>query len=198
MVTTRPSFREFTVPLPAEPSSGPLSAQQVDQINLMTSNLKINYPSPPHTQIHEMIIHQTLIREMILAALLLPNVPPPACWACWPQPVASWPSGFTDPGCKAGCWSLKLACSEHSSGALPRPHWPSGPWHCPSLGWKAPVQVVAAWSWHEPLWPSVWPTQMPLLKSVMTRAFTSFRRNSFSRWMLCVQDSLMAAMRTVS
>lgn len=71
-------------------------------------------------------------------------------------------------------------------------------WHCPSLGGKAPVQVAAAWSWREPLWPGVRPTQIPLLKSVMTRAFTSFRRNSFSRWMLCVQDSLMAAMRTVS
>lgn len=31
-------------------------------------------------------------------------------------------------------------------------------------------------------------TQIPLVRSVMTRAFTSFLRNSFSRWMLCVQD----------
>lgn len=30
--------------------------------------------------------------------------------------------------------------------------------------------------------------QIPLVRSVMTWAFTSFRRNSFSRWMLCVQD----------
>lgn len=136
---------------------------------------------------------------MILAALSLPNVPPPACWACWPQPVASWPSGFTNPDCKAGCWSLKLAYSRHSSGCLAKASLALGPpWHCPSLGRKIPVQVAAACSWREPLWPSGGPTQMPLLKSVMTRAFTSFRRNSFSRWMLCVQDSLMAAMRTVS
>lgn len=32
------------------------------------------------------------------------------------------------------------------------------------------------------------PSQMPLVRSVMTRAFTSFRRNSFSRSILCVQD----------
>lgn len=64
---------------------------------------------------------------MILVALLLPNVPPPACWACWPQPVASWPSGFTDPGCKAGCWSLKLACSGHSSGCLAKASLALGP-----------------------------------------------------------------------
>lgn len=31
-------------------------------------------------------------------------------------------------------------------------------------------------------------TQIPLVRSVMTRALTSFLRNSFSRWMLCVQD----------
>lgn len=34
--------------------------------------------------------------------------------------------------------------------------------------------------------------QMPLVKSWMTPAFTSFSRNSFSLEMLCVQDSLMA------
>lgn len=39
-----------------------------------------------------------------------------------------------------------------------------------------PLEVVAA------------ATQIPLVRSVMTRAFTSFRRNSFSRWILCVQD----------
>lgn len=82
---------------------------------------------PSHTQIHEMIIHQTLIGEMILAALSLPNVPPPACWACWSQPVASWPSGFTDPGCEAECWSLTLAWNRHSSGCLAKASLALGP-----------------------------------------------------------------------
>lgn len=47
---------------------------------------------------------------------------------------------------------------------------------CSVLSSSPPLEAVAA------------ATQIPLVRSVMTRAFTSFRRNSFSRWMLCVQD----------
>jgi hypothetical protein len=124
------------VPLPDVPSIGHLSAQQVDQTWHLQPYLKINYHPPPRIPIHKMIIHQTLIGEMIPTAVLLPNVPPPACWACWAQPVASWPSGFTDSDWEAECWSLRLALSRHSSGCPAKASLPLGP-----------LSTVLLWVW---------------------------------------------------
>lgn len=91
---------------------------------------------------------------------------------------------------------------------------PGATWHCPSLGLGTPVPLGQGQTKANevgrgggccllvavlrPPCRLLGPSQMPLVRSVMTRAFTSFRRNSFSRSMLCVQDSLMADMRTVS
>lgn len=170
--------------------------------NSTSPTLFKNKLSPPPTPIHKMIIHQTLIGEIIPAAALLPNVHlrhagpaghgqrPPGALASRIQAESEaegWPLSRHSPGRPAKAspplgplgtvllWVSTLLCL--SGRARPRPmKWAGGGGCCLLVAVLGPPCHVLG------------PSQMPLVRSVMTRAFTSFRRNSFSRSILCVQD----------
>lgn len=159
-----------------------------------------------------MIIHQTLIGEIIPAAAVLPNVHlrhagpaghgqrPPGALAFRIQaereaerwslsgPSSGGPTKASPPLGPLRTVLLRGSTLPCLSGrARPRPmKWAGGGGCCLLVAVLGPPCHVLG------------PSQMPLVRSVMTRAFTNFRRNSFSRSILCVQDSLMADMRTVS
>lgn len=170
--------------------------------NSTSPTLFKNKLSLPPTQIHKMIIHQTLIGEMIPAAALLPPV---HLRHAGPARHSRRPPGALASRIQAESEAERWSLSRHSSGCPTKASPPLGPLGTVLL-WVSTLLCLPGRARPRPIrWAGgggccllvavlgppchvLGPSQMPLVRSVMTRAFTNFRRNSFSRSILCVQD----------